>query len=150
MSMIKYKNRLAQKIDFTGAGNKKIHPTDIDAVLEFDNNQLVLFEVKHIDKEFNDTGQNLLLERIADSWQITNGDAFILFCHHNFPVSEDIILGKTTIKHIYFKGKYYEKSNNLHFWLKDFANYYNIHKFKEALWESNFENEYNVRANLRF
>ena len=55
-------------IDFTGVQNGRIHPSDIDAVLEFDNEALILIEVK---RENNDipTGQRLLLERICNSWR---------------------------------------------------------------------------------
>ena len=35
--MIKYKNRFKQSIDFSGVGSDKIHPTDIDAILEFND-----------------------------------------------------------------------------------------------------------------
>ena len=45
--MIKHKNRIKQVIDFSGVGDSKIHPTDIDAVLEFDDKYLLLFEVKY-------------------------------------------------------------------------------------------------------
>ena len=43
--MIKYKKRFNQVIDFN-FGDSKIHPTDIDAILEFDNKYLIIFEVK--------------------------------------------------------------------------------------------------------
>mgnify|MGYP003309204385 CR=1 FL=1 len=43
--MIKHKNRIKQVIDFSGVGDSKIHPTDIDAVLEFDDKYLLLFEI---------------------------------------------------------------------------------------------------------
>ena len=44
--MIKHEKRIKQVLDFKGVGNTKIHPSDIDAVLEFDNKFLILFEVK--------------------------------------------------------------------------------------------------------
>ena len=44
--MIKHEKRIKQILDFRGVGDSKIHPSDIDAVLEFDNQFLILFEVK--------------------------------------------------------------------------------------------------------
>ena len=35
--LIKNRKRIKQVIDFTGIQNGKLHPSDIDAVLEFDN-----------------------------------------------------------------------------------------------------------------
>ena len=43
---IRNSKQVKQSIDFYGIGNDKIHPTDIDAVLEFNNEALILFEVK--------------------------------------------------------------------------------------------------------
>ena len=44
-----------------------MHPSDIDAVLEFDNEILILIEVKYKFKKIP-TGQRLLLERLCNSW----------------------------------------------------------------------------------
>ena len=45
-SLIRNSKQVKQVIDFTGVQNGKIHPSDIDAVLEFDNDALILIEVK--------------------------------------------------------------------------------------------------------
>ena len=47
MTLIKNVNHIKQAIDFTGLQNDKIHPSDIDAVLEFDNEALILMELKN-------------------------------------------------------------------------------------------------------
>ena len=66
-TLIKNRNLVKQVLDFTGLQNKKIHPSDIDFVLEFDDEVLILGEVKH---KYNKipTGQRLILERIIDKW----------------------------------------------------------------------------------
>ena len=66
-SLIRNSNQTKQGIDFTGVENGKIHPTDIDAVLEFDNEALILIEVKRKGSKLP-LGQRLLLERLCDSW----------------------------------------------------------------------------------
>ena len=60
VSLIRNRNKVKQVIDFTGVQNGNMHPSDIDAVLEFDNEILILIEVKY---KFNSipTGQRLLL-----------------------------------------------------------------------------------------
>ena len=42
MSLIRNSSQVKQAIDFSGIQNGKIHPSDIDAVLEFDNDILIL------------------------------------------------------------------------------------------------------------
>ena len=42
MSLIRNANQVKQAIDFTGIQNGKIHPSDIDAAFEFDNEALIL------------------------------------------------------------------------------------------------------------
>ena len=44
-SLIRNSKQVKQVIDFTGIQNGKIHPSDIDAVLEFNNDALILIEV---------------------------------------------------------------------------------------------------------
>ena len=46
-SLIRNRNKVKQVIDFTGVQNGNMHPSDIDAVLEFDNEILILIEVKY-------------------------------------------------------------------------------------------------------
>ena len=46
MSLINDSDKVVQAIDFSGVQNKNMHPSDIDAVLEFDNKLLILMEIK--------------------------------------------------------------------------------------------------------
>ena len=58
-SLIRNSKQVKQVIDFTGIQNGKIHPSDIDAVLEFNNDALILIEVKRKGNRIP-TGQRLL------------------------------------------------------------------------------------------
>ena len=96
-SLIRSRNKVKQVIDFTGVQNGKLHPSDIDAVLEFDNEVLILMEVKY---KFNKipTGQRLLLERICDSWHTEKS----VKIEHDFDNDEvNIPLEKCIISGIY-------------------------------------------------
>ena len=81
MSLIRNSKQVKQSIDFTGLENGKIHPSDIDAVLEFDNEVLIIIEVK---KQGNiiPIGQRLLLERLCDNWRTNK--SIVLKVTHNF------------------------------------------------------------------
>ena len=50
-SLIRNSKQVRQSIDFTGIQNANIYPSDIDAVLEFDNDVLILIEVKGLTKK---------------------------------------------------------------------------------------------------
>tara|TARA_R110002167_G_scaffold10217_3_gene47032 strand:+ start:1088 stop:1504 length:417 start_codon:yes stop_codon:yes gene_type:complete len=73
MSLIRNSKLVNQAVDFTGVQSGKIHPSDVDFVLEFSNKILILGEVK---RRYNriPKGQEYLLTRIADRW----GDAGIV------------------------------------------------------------------------
>lgn len=68
MSLIRNPREVTRAIDFTGVQNGAMHPTDIDAVLEFNNEILILMEVKKWGNKIP-TGQRLLLERLCDNWR---------------------------------------------------------------------------------
>ena len=99
-SLIKNRDRVKQVIDFTGVQNKKMHPSDIDAVLEFNNEALILMEVKYQYHKIP-IGQRLLLERIADRW----GDkSIVLKIEHTFNNDKlNIPLEKCFVTRIYYK-----------------------------------------------
>lgn len=104
MSLIRNSNQTKQGLDFTGVENGRIHPTDIDAVLEFDNEVLILIEVKRIHNDIP-TGQRLVLERICDSWRTNR--SLVLFVTHNFKNEKiDIPLSKCKVEKIYYKGEW--------------------------------------------
>ena len=101
-SLIKNRNKVKQVIDFTGVQNGKLHPSDIDGVLEFDNKILILIEVKRRFKPIP-TGQRLLLERICDSWH-DEEKSIVLKVEHEFDDDTmDIPLLQCKVTRVYFK-----------------------------------------------
>jgi hypothetical protein len=102
--MIKYKKRISQIIDFSGIGNSKIHPTDLDAILEFDEKYLIIFEVKKVGVDCP-IGQRLVFERLVNSWEKTNGPAYLIYCEHNTSTDEIVEMTNCYTKKIYRKGK---------------------------------------------
>ena len=103
-SLIRNSNQAKQGLDFTGVENGKIHPSDIDAVLEFNNEALILMEVKKEGSKLP-TGQRLLLERIADSWHTKK--SIVLFITHNFKEdTKDIPLQVCNVEAAYYLGQW--------------------------------------------
>ena len=87
-SLIRNRKKVRQVIDFTGVQNGKMHPSDIDAVLEFDNEILILIEVKYKYKKIP-TGQRLLLERLCNSWHTKK--SIVLKVEHDYESDEENI-----------------------------------------------------------
>jgi hypothetical protein len=100
--LIRNKEQVKQAIDFVGTEWKDIHPSDIDAVLEFDNEHLILFEIKRKGHSIP-KGQRLLLKRIVDCWQ-RKGRAIILKGEHQCNDTETIILQDCELTALYYDG----------------------------------------------
>jgi hypothetical protein len=130
--MIKHYNRIKQILDFRNIGNSKIHPSDIDAILEFDNKYLIIFECK-LKGVSVPLGQKILFERIVDCWQKTNGEAFIVYCEHNTSTDEVITMHNSTVVNVYHNKKNENRNENLKQFLIKLANHYKITKLKNAL-----------------
>lgn len=97
-----------QRLDFTGLQNGAIHPSDIDGVIELNNDILVLLEIKRYGYEIQ-TGQKLVLQRIADRW---GERAVVIFATHisdnpMVPIPAEIC----TVEAVYHNGKWNKKGN---------------------------------------
>ena len=130
MSLIRNTKQIRQTIDFTGIESGKIHPTDIDVVLEFDNKVLILMEVKRKGNKIP-IGQRLVLERIADSWHTNK--VVVLYVTHNFKNDDkDIPLNECNVDSIYINKEWKEAKNEITLsnTLKGFSKKWNIKKFR--------------------
>ena len=106
MSLINDRDLVKQVIDFTGVQNGKMHPMDVDAVLEFDNRVLILIEVKFKGSEIP-TGQRLTLERICDNWQDKIKKSIVLKVEHNFRDStKNIPIENCFVTSVYYNTKW--------------------------------------------
>ena len=130
MSLIRNSNQVKQAIDFSGVENGKIHPSDIDAVLEFDNEALILIEVKRLNNKIP-TGQRLLLERISDSWRTDK--SIVLFVTHDFKDDNiDIPLSDCSLNSYYYNGSWQpaKKVTSLKTALNELGDLWDINKLR--------------------
>lgn len=102
-SLIRNKKRVRQVIDFTGVSRGKIHPSDIDAVLEFDNEAVIFIEAKFGASPIP-TGQRLLLERLTDSWY--NDKSVTLHVTHTGGDGDSIPLADCRVRFYYHQGRW--------------------------------------------
>ena len=110
--LVRNPKETTKAIDFVGIGTGKIHPSDIDGVLEFDNKYLILMEYKAKGINELSIGQDLLLTRIADAWEKSGKDkkATVLFINHpNYGAEHDRIYAKDSeVNMFYSSGHWYE------------------------------------------
>lgn len=117
-----------QRLDFTGLQNGAIHPSDIDGILEYDNEILILFEVKRSGCEIP-TGQRLVLQRIADRW---GEKAVVIFATHDYDDPKtDIPAELCSVEMIYNNKKWRKiKGLNLIDALNKLGQHWNCDKLK--------------------
>ena len=127
MGLIKHPKRAKQIIDFEGVQNGKIHPSDIDAVLEFDSKYLLLFELKKVGNKVP-TGQRMMLERIIDAWEDSGKIGSVVYCEHDTMSHETIYLKDCKVIEVYNKGKPKAFKVDLREFLFMYGEKYNITK----------------------
>jgi hypothetical protein len=126
LGLIRNSKQVKQAIDFSGVQNGVIHPSDIDAVLEFNNKALVLIEVKRRNNIIP-TGQRLMLERIVDRWEL----GVVLKVEHDFyEVDSDIPLNKCFVTLYYEKSEWKPCNIPVVAFLNQLGNKWNIDKLK--------------------
>lgn len=107
MSLIRDPREVVKAIDFTGVQNGKIHPTDIDCVLEFDNDILILIETKKYGNKIP-TGQRILLERLVDSWHTNHGIALKVEYSDEVIGATSIPLNRCSVTRYYINKIWYD------------------------------------------
>jgi hypothetical protein len=112
--LIRNEKYTKQLISFEGLNVGDMYPTDIDGALEYDDIHLILFEVKHNNKEIP-LGQKKLLYRLADSW-VESGlytgiekKSIVFKVSHNTPPDETIKLVNGMVFEYYYNGKWLKK-----------------------------------------
>lgn len=127
MGLIKHLKRAKQIIDFTGVQNGKIHPSDIDAVLEFDSKYLLLFELKKVGVQVP-LGQRMMLERIIDAWEDCGKIGSVVYCEHETEAEQTIYLKDCKVIGVYNKGESKAFKCDLREFLFMYGEKYNIKK----------------------
>jgi hypothetical protein len=101
--MIHTPERAGQIVDFRGLNYKNLHPMDIDGVLEFDDDYLVLVELK-VKNSWGinlQEGQKLTYQRIAKAWAEVNKGAVVVYCTHDTKPEEIIYLEEAIVDSVY-------------------------------------------------
>lgn len=94
-----------QLIDFSGVRiGSKIHPTDIDGVIEYRNKMYILFEIKYMDNEVP-FGQRLALERMVEDFAKVGKDAIVLVASHETTNPEEDIDAESCFVTEFFSGR---------------------------------------------
>jgi len=122
---IKYIKRYKQLISYEGLERlRKITPTDIDGLIDYNGNAFIFLEAKLEGKEI-DYGQKLALENLINGLNESGHPACCLIFRHNKEPEELIIAKDCIVSEIYYQGKwrYYNKKNVLYY-IKEFEKHW--------------------------
>ena len=114
--MFRNKDYARQLKDFSGLRWKSISPTDIDALLEFNNKLFILVETKFRDAPIP-YGQLLALERVAGCIKDTGKAAIVCVTSHN--EEGDIDMAQTIVRQYWENGAWEKEVPEIN--LKDFV-----------------------------
>lgn len=106
---IQYQDHARQLLIYEGMTFGRITPTDIDGVIEYHDEAVILYECKHADAEIP-RGQKIALVRIIDDLQAANKEAILLICEHHI-ARGDIRLANTIVREVYYKGSFHVPHN---------------------------------------
>lgn len=127
MGLIRNAKQVTQAVDFSGVQNGVIHPSDIDAVLEFNNEALVLMEIKR-KNNIIPTGQRLMLERIVDRWE---KGIVLKIEHEHYDADTPIPLNKCFVTNVYFEKSWKSCQIPVVNYLQQLGVMWNIEKLKK-------------------
>jgi hypothetical protein len=105
MALIKSNKNVSQIRNFESLKMGKIHPTDIDMCIEYQDKVYIFAETKYGDVKLP-VGQRLAFARITDN--LWKRDKLAMFCitTHNTPTDQQIDMGKTEVVEYRFRGRW--------------------------------------------
>lgn len=106
----KNRDKAKQLIDYKNLQYGKIHPTDIDGLIEYHNIARVYFEFKYKDSPIP-MGQQIALERLVDDARMAKKEAVLFLCSHSVPMEEDIDAADAKVTAVYWNGKWRPGNN---------------------------------------
>lgn len=120
---IKFLKKYKQLISFEGMERmRKITPTDIDGMIDYNGNSFVYFEFKTTGKTM-DYGQKLAIEHIINSHQQAGNMACAVLIYHDCTENE-IIMAKDKIIDSVFYNKHWTDWKPFDYTLLSFLDYW--------------------------
>ena len=99
---IVHRDRAGQVIDYSGLRIRKITPTDMDGLIEYNNHCFIFIEYKGVGIELP-LGQSLALERLVAA---LTKPAILLHAEHSTPVEQDIDGANARVIRYYFDNQW--------------------------------------------
>jgi len=103
---------------------RKITPTDIDGLIDYNGNAFIFLEGKLIDKNI-DYGQKLALENIINGLCESGKPACCLVFRHDKKPEEIIIAKDCIVSEVYYQHKWrYYNTKNVLYYVQEFENHW--------------------------
>ena len=136
MALIKNVDKAARTIDFSGLNKSKsmskhsVYATDIDGLMEFGNEHIILFEVKEHGRKMSH-GQSTAFERLVDAWNYNPGKkGLLIYATHDPEAYGAIPIEDCEVQAIYGVNGWSDTSGCLLEVLQTIGKNWNINKLK--------------------
>ena len=106
--IIQDRENFHQKVLYGGMRYGKCMPTDIDAMMEFNNKVCIMWELKYGSAPIP-YGQKTLMERNADKWNQCGDIGIVFRCSHMTPSDRDISLADSIVTDTYYNGTWHRE-----------------------------------------
>lgn len=101
LGMFKFRERAKQLIDFSDMQMGKMHPSDIDAVIDVKGQAFIYIEYKYKDAPFPQ-GQEILLRRLVQMGNDYGIPSLAILARHKVDdTNEDVRAGETPVSYLY-------------------------------------------------
>ena len=112
---IRSRRALNQFQDFEGLTFGKLHPSDIDLVLEVKDKAYLLVEVKRAGAP-HPRGQRLMYERMAADLHKAGKHVLLVYATHETPLRKDIDVAECNVHSYMTEPRRPKNSNRIHGW----------------------------------
>lgn len=103
---IRIASRATQLIDYSGIRYGNATPSNVDGVLELDNQLFVILEYKHESAQPMSLGQRLLIERMTDAISSAGKICVAIIGKHDAAIGQEIDAAKSRAVEIRWKGEW--------------------------------------------
>jgi len=118
---INHPGRAQQIIDFSGLRYGNITPTDLDGLIEYQDEAYILIEIKYLDA-LVPYGQNLALERLTDDLERSGKPTLCIVATHDVSRTKDVVNGASAkVRKFRLKGGWCQYAPELGITVKDLS-----------------------------
>lgn len=104
--LIQSPRRMKQILSFENLQNGKMHPTDVDGLIEYKNIGYIFFELKYNGKALP-LGQRIALERIVKDLSKNKNSVALVCDHYVADTNKPVDVASARVREVYYSNQLY-------------------------------------------